>query len=315
MPHTVLDAVMSAPLALCGGSVLERLHRMPGIELDPMVGNAGLLYNPAGRAAMEAIYSQYLDIGSAAGVPMLLGTPTWRANKERLTSSGFKDRPVIADAVEFLEQIRAARGSYANQIVLGGLVACRGDAYQANEALGEEEALEFHAWQVDQLAVTTVDYLRGATLPALCEALGMARAMAATGRSYVLSFVIGRKGEILDGTPLDDVIERIDGSVDPAPWFYTLNCVHPTIVLSALHHLRPNVMKRVHGLSANGSALSPEELDDSAELISDEPEALALQMALLHRHHGFRIMGGCCGTDHRHIQAIAEACAPLTNGR
>jgi len=42
------------------------------------------------------------------------------------------------------------------------------------------------------------------------------------------------------------------------------------------------------------------------------PEVFGTSVALLHRELGLKILGGCCGTDDRHIRALA---ARLAAGR
>jgi homocysteine S-methyltransferase len=105
-------------------------------------------------------------------------------------------------------------------------MSCRGDAYSPAEALLVDEALEFHAWQAGKLADTGADFLLAATLPALSEATGLALALAATGKPYLLSFVVRPEGTLLDGTPLKDAIAAIDSAVTPSPLAYLINCTH-----------------------------------------------------------------------------------------
>jgi homocysteine S-methyltransferase len=151
--------------------------------------------------------------------------------------------------------------------------------------------------------------LRGATLPAMSEALGLAGLLAECGKPYVLSFIIRPDGTLLDGNALDRVVHTIDDSVGTPPVFYALNCVHPSIVISALEQLPATVTERLWGLLANAAALSPEQLDCATTMIADEPEPFAAKMLDLKMRYGMKILGGCCGTDQRHIQAIVDACA------
>jgi homocysteine S-methyltransferase len=295
---------------LAEGSLIERLNRDPSVELDAHVLHAGMIYTPRGREVLGAMFRQYLDIGRSHGLPMILGTPTWRANPTRLRAAGFEhDRDVNGDGHRFMAEIRDGYGGYGEQVYIGGLMGCVGDAYKPSEALTAEEAADFHRPQARALAEAGVDYLLAATLPAACEALGMARAMRETGAPYVLSFVVRPAGTLLDGSPLDEAIALIDSTVDPPPLAYFVNCAHPTVFTQAMREAAgqsAKVLERVVGLQANSSTMSPEELDNLDHLEGDDPATFAAEMIKVHREFGIKILGGCCGTDHRHIGCIAD---------
>lgn len=306
---TLTDCLRNAPVVLTEGSHIERLRRDPAVRLDPHVLNAALLYTGDGRRALAALYRQYLDIGRAHDLPIVIGTPTWRVNSERLQAAGLAGRDVCGDAARFLAGLRSSYVGYAGRVYIGGLLGCRGDAYRPADGLSPDEACEFHRPQAEALGSAGVDFLLAATLPVVSEALGMARAMAACGCPYLLSFVVRCSGECLDGTPLDEAIRRIDADTSPAPVAYLVNCVHATVFAAALAIVRARgaaVARRIVGLQANTSALSPEELDGRAELDSQSPEDFAAAMSDLHHRLGIRVLGGCCGTDDRHIRCLAE---------
>jgi homocysteine S-methyltransferase len=188
-------------------------------------------------------------------------------------------------------------------------MSCRGDSYKPAEALAANEAREFHSWQAAKLAEAGVDFLLAATLPALNEATGLALALAETGTPYMVSFVARPEGTLLDGTPLKDAVASIDAAAEPKPLAYLVNCTHASIFRSALLHKVHSsglVRERVVGLLANTAALSPEELDNSAGLVEEDPEAFGRSVASLHGDLGMKVMGGCCGTDDRHIRCLAE---------
>jgi homocysteine S-methyltransferase len=139
----------------------------------------------------------------------------------------------------------------------------------------------------------------------------MAAAKAQTGAPYLLSFIINARGELLDTTPLPDVLALIDGSVRPAPLGYMVNCVHPSIMASALERCDPVSRKRILGLQANTSAKDPLELEGSERLESEDPERFAESLVDLHRRFRLPILGGCCGADARHIRALAARLVAL----
>jgi homocysteine S-methyltransferase len=273
------------------------------------VVNSALIYEESGRAALAAIYRQYLEIGQRYKLPLLLSTPTWRASRERIAAAGLAGRDLNGDNSRFLAELRDSYGDYAQQVALCGLMSCRGDAYKPDEAMSADAAAEFHAWQADALAAAGVDFLLAATLPALSEAIGLAQAQAATGLPYVISFVARPTGTLLDDTPLDTAIATIDSAVTPRPLAYLVNCTHASIFRSALLDERNSstlVRERVIGLLANTAALSPEELNESVALIEEAPEVFGNSVAALREELGMKVLGGCCGTDERHIESLAR---------
>lgn len=282
------------PAVLTEGAVVERLRRDPRVELDPHVAHAAFPGDPATAAVLGGVYREYLDIGSAARVPMLCTTPTWRANPERARLGGFDCRDLNMRAVRFVVAIREEyEGAW-----VGALMGCRGDAYRPEVALGRAEAARFHAVQVAALAEARPDFLLAATMPEASEAAGMAEAMSRAGLPYIVSFIIGREGCLLDGTPVAEAIRRIDAEVSPAPLAYFVNCVHP----SAMHVRHP----RLVGFQGNTSRKPPHELDGLPELDTEDPGEFARAVLELGGRCGLRVLGGCCGTDARHIRAIAR---------
>lgn len=302
----------SAPCILGEGAVIERLRRKGDLELDPYLVNSAFIYEDAKRAALETICRQYLEIGREFGLSLLMSTPTWRANRERIDAAGYAGVDVNGDNFRFLDALRKSYGVYAEKVVICGLMSCRGDAYSPGDALAVDEALEFHAWQAEKLADAGVDFLLAATLPAFREATGLALALAATGKPYILSFVVRPEGTLLDGTPLKEVIAAIDAAVTPRPLAYLVNCTHVSLARAALMHeahSSPLVRQRIIGLLANTAALSPEDLNDSTSLVEEDPGTFGKSVAGLHRELGLKILGGCCGTDDRHIRSLAAQLA------
>ncbi len=193
--------------------------------------------------------------------------------------------------------------------LIGGQIGPRGDAYTPEESLTPDAAERFHAPQLEALAAAGVDFLYAATLPAVAEARGIARAMAAQGLPYVLSFVIRRDGTVLDGTPLAEAIERLDAEAPCPAAGYAVNCVHPATLsegLAALERHDPQLVRRILSFQANTSARDPKELDGLAELETEAPEILAGLMVNAHHRYGTLFLGGCCGTDTSHIECLAR---------
>ena len=301
--------VHSTPLVLTEGAVIERMRRDSPLPLHPVLFNTGFLYSAVGRQVMGRIYRQYLRVASQYFLPILVLTPTWRANPERVKEAGFSDKDPNGDAVRFLSRMRDERRSGATTVLIGGLMGCRGDAYDPSTALTRDEAARFHAPQAQALASAGADFLVASTLPSLQEAMGLGAAMTRTGLPCILSFVVRAEGVLLDGTPFGEALSGLDASISPRPFGYMVNCVHPSnfrrAMVKALAY-SPQLSVRVLGLQGNTSTKSPEELEGSHELEVQGPEAFAQDMLSLHAEYGLKLLGGCCGTDDRHIRAIAR---------
>ena len=303
------EVLRQSACVLGEGAVIERLRRDASIELDPHVVNSHLVYSEAGRAALSKICGGYLEIGRGCNLPLLISTPTWRASRERIADAGLEGSDVNGDNFRFLSALRERCGAYAARVFICGLMSCRGDAYRPSEALPAQAARQFHAWQIERLAASGVDFILASTLPALSEATGMAQALADAGVPYIISFVARPEGTLLDGTPLREAIAAIDAAACPAPFCYLINCTHASVFRLALTHAgnsSARVRSRVAGLLANTSALSPEELDNSPCLVEEDPGVFGRSVASLRDELGMKLLGGCCGTDDRHIRSLAE---------
>ena len=309
------ELLVASPVVLGEGAVIERLRRSADVHLDEHVVNSALIYQEAGRSALETIYRQYIEIGQRYNLPLLLSTPTWRAGRDRIAAAGLAGQDLNGDNFRFLADLRDTYGDYARKVAICGLMSCRGDAYKPEEAMTESEAATFHSWQAEALAAACVDFLLASTLPSLSEAIGLARALAATGLPYIVSFVARPEGTLLDGTPLKEAIASIDAALASSPLAYLINCTHASVFRSAMLHgsnSSPLVRKRIVGLLANTAALSPEELDASPELVEEEPEMFGSSVAALHGELGLKVLGGCCGTDNRHIECLARKLSGCT---
>ncbi|MGG7178388.1 homocysteine S-methyltransferase family protein [Clostridium paraputrificum] len=290
---------------LMEGALAERLKREYNIPIDEDVALASIIYNKEYSKALKDIFMEYIDIANRYNLPIMITTPTRRANKERISKSKY-NKEIIKDNVLFLKEIRK---TFNNDVFIGGLMGCYGDAYSANDGLGIEESIEFHSWQAKLFKEAEVDFLFAGIMPTLNEAIGMAKAMESTGLQYIISFMIRKDGKLIDGTTINDAIRIIDESVDRIPLCYMTNCVHPDIVYEALYkdfNQTDTVKNRFIGIQANAACLSPEELDNSHDLVSSDPISLANSIMKLRNDFNFKILGGCCGTDDKYIEEIAK---------
>lgn len=294
--------------AIAEGAVLERVRRDPALLLDPHILHGGLIYDPAGRSRLAEIHSDYMRLARKAGLPLLIFTDTWRCSRSAVEASPFRDRPINQDHVRFLGELRASFGEGA-PIFIGGLLGPSGDAYRPEQGLTRLAAREFHRWQVQALEAAGIDFFHLATAPNVEEALGVADAVAQTRVPYIVSFVIRRSGVVLDGTPLGEAIERIEAETDRAPAGFSVNCVHAAALESALEAVaaaHPEAIGRLLAFQGNTADREVEELDGSEELITEPAEVFAENVKHVRDRFGLRFVGGCCGTDGGHIEALAR---------
>jgi homocysteine S-methyltransferase len=304
------EAFLGAYAIVLGeGSMYERLRRGGSHSFDPQIAYAGMLYDDAGRDVIGATHREYLDIGQKYGLPMVAGTPTWRASAARIGRSAHAGKPVNADACAYMHALRDSYGAAAAPILIAGTVGPKGDGYKPKEAPDADGAAAFHRPQIEALAQAGVDFFKVQTLPSFEEARGIARVLETTSIPYVLSFVIGRDGCILDGTPLDLAIDTIDGERHRPPASFAVNCVHTSVFSAAMSLIRDRneqAGKRILGIDANTSAKTPEELDGLTEIDTEAPGEFGRNVAELNRQFGLSYLGGCCGSSTEHIAALAS---------
>lgn len=304
------ECIRQSPYILMEGALGERLKREYGLSFDKDVAMAKLVRSKEGRTALTALWGGYAAIAGRYGLPFLATAPTRRANRERMARAGC-GAELIAENVAFLRGIQENSGA---EMLVGGLMGCKGDAYTGADALDEAEAAAFHSWQAEAFRDAGADFLYAGIMPTLPEAAGMARAMSETGLPYIISFTIQANGRLIDGTSICDAIEYIDRAAPVKPVCYMTNCVHPAIVYAALSkpfNRAVPVQERFLGIQANTSPLSYAELDNAADLKTSAPEPFAADMLALLKISRMKIFGGCCGTDDRHMEEVARRLAAV----
>ncbi len=293
----------SASLVLTECAIAERLRRAGEVELHPTLFNTPLIYDVRGREKLAAIYRQYREIAARAALPILLCAPTWRIDQVRIAEAGF-DKSLLFDAVSFMGNLQQQWQAQDSKVFIGGLIGPKNDCYKPEQALDAEAAQAFHQWQIEQLAQAGVDCIIAQTIPAVSEALGMARALAHSGVPAIISFVINRNGQVLDGTPLIDAINTLDASLAVPPLGYMVNCVYPTFVCAETQP--PALFQRLLGIQANSSSLDHSQLDGAAVLHQDDLQHWGDNMLRLNSEFGVKILGGCCGTDNTYLQYLVD---------
>ena len=298
------DLIEKCSLILIEAAIVERLRRAGRVELHPCLVHATFIYDDIGKAELEKLYRGYISIALENEFPILITTPTWRANYQRVKAAEVNSS-INADAVRFMLELRESYGSDASLIKVGGLVGCKNDCYKPEEGLTTSKSETFHSWQVANLAKAGVDYLMATTLPNVIEAIGIAKAMEKTGIPYIISFVIDRNGLVLDETELRNAISMIDSETSHQPLCYMVNCSYPTFLHA--EEQPQTLFTRLLGFQANSSSLSHSELDGSEELQTEEVPEWAGEMLKLNREYGVKILGGCCGTDDTYLRALIES--------
>jgi homocysteine S-methyltransferase len=278
-----------------------------GIDL-PCFAAFPLVETDSGRDELRSYYEPYAAIARERGIGLVLDTPTWRASAdwgERLGYDAGRLAEVNRTAVRVIEQIRADRSP--TPIVVCGTVGPRDDAYRPGALMTSEEAERYHRAQIQTLAEAGADMVSGLTLAYPEEAIGIARAAHRAGLPVAISFTVETDGRLPDGTALGDAIERSDAETDGAAAYFMVNCAHPTHFTGALEQ-GGGWIERIGGVRANASRKSHAELDEAEELDEGDPAELADQYRKLRALlPAATVVGGCCGTDHRHVAAIADA--------
>ncbi len=279
-----------------------------GIEL-PYFASFVLLDDDAGRARLRDYFAQHIGIARAAGTGIVLETPTWRANPDWGAKLGYDAARLAAvnrAAVAQLAELREALETPATPVVISGNLGPRGDGYVVGRTMSAEAAQAYHAPQVETFAGTAADLVSVFTMTYVEEAIGVARAAEAAGMPVAVSFTVETDGRLPSGMPLSEAIEAADAATGAYPVYYLINCAHPSHFAHVLEQ-GGAWRERVRGVRANASKRSHAELDEATELDPGDPDELASDYralrALLPR---LAVVGGCCGTDHRHIGAVCD---------
>lgn len=279
-----------------------------GLDL-PCFASFTLLDRPEGVEALDDYYRGYIGIARRNGTGFTLDTPTWRASSdwgEELGYSAAALAEVNRRAVGMADEIRAAEETTETPIAVCGTLGPRGDAYAPESLMSAGEAEGYHAPQVEVFAAAGVDMIAVYTLAYAEEGAGIARSAAAAGIPAVISFTLETDGRLPSGEPLGEAVERVDAESGGSPLYFMINCAHPSHFASMLGE--PGGWKRrIGGIRANASRRSHQELDEATELDSGDPTELATEYLDLKRAlPGVRVVGGCCGTDTRHVAGICE---------
>lgn len=303
-------------ICLTDGGLETTLIFHDGISLR-LFAAFDLLKDENGRRVLRRYFERYASIARAQEVGLVLETATWRANRDWGQKLGY-DAPALAEAnrrsVDLLLEIRRAFETPRTRIVISGNLGPRGDGYKPGRQMSAEEAQSYHAEQIEVFAGTDADLVTALTLNYREEAIGIVRAAKAAGMPVVISFTTETDGRLPTGETLREAITQTDQATDGYPAYYMVNCAHPTH-LASLTYDEGGWRERVRGLRANASKRSHAELDESTDLDAGSPAELGQQYRELRGTFGrLAVVGGCCGTDHRHVEAIGLAMGSAVSG-
>jgi homocysteine S-methyltransferase len=304
---------LAGTLFLTDGGIETTLIFHEGLEL-PDFGAFHLFKTPQGEAALRKYFRTYAEIAKRFGTGLILESATWRANADWGKKLGYTPGE-LADAnrraIHLLEELRNDYETERTPIVISGCVGPRGDGYVPDRAMSAQEAEVYHQEQIETLAGSAADMVCAITMNYVEEAVGVASAAQRASLPVAISFTVETDGNLPTGQRLRAALEEVDDATSGYPSYYMINCAHPTHFDNVLIEGEPWV-QRIRGLRANASRMSHAELDEAPELDTGNATQLGREYAALKkRFPQMNVMGGCCGTDHRHIEEIASACLPL----
>jgi homocysteine S-methyltransferase len=300
---------LDGDLWITDGGLETMLVFLEGIDL-PDFAAFPLLERDDGREALSRYFTPYLELAERLGRGFVLDTPTWRANLDWSARLGYDAEAVDAinrAAVRFVSDLAATRPGLRR--VINGVIGPRGDGYVVGAKMSPAEARDYHSVQTRAFAAAGADMVTAVTMTYAEEAIGVTQAAADAGLPAVVSFTVETDGRLPSGQPLGEAIEAVDGATSTAPAYYMVNCAHPNHFDEVLSGGDPWV-QRIKAIRANASTMSHEELDAAPELDRGDLTDLAERYVELRTKLGhLAVVGGCCGTDHEHVTAIATALA------
>lgn len=274
----------------------------------PHFASFTLLETQEGTAVLRRYFQRYLEIAQAKGLGFILETPTWRASADWGALLGYDAEQLShanRQAVELMHDIRKDAQPADIPVIVSGCIGPRGDGYVVGAEMTAAEAEAYHRPQIEALKAAGAEMATALTMTYVAEAIGITRAAKAAGLPIVVSFTVETDGRLPTGQSLAEAISATDAVTGHAPIYYMVNCAHPD-------HFRGVLagpwIERIGGVRANASRMSHAELDEAEELDDGDPEEFGQLhhdlVALLPNVHA---IGGCCGTDHRHVDAVAPS--------
>ena len=301
------NEMLRKEMYLTDGGIETTLIFHNGIDL-PEFAAFPLLADEAGRETLIEYYERYIQIAAQSDVGFILESPTWRASAKWAQLLGYNRDDVArfnAMAIDLLKVLKARHESPSMPMLISGCIGPQDDGYSPAERMSAKEAELYHQHQIKALVEAGADMVTAITMTYPEEAIGIVNAAKKAGVPAVIGFTVETDGRLPVGTPLPEAIEMVDSEAAGGPSYYMLNCAHPDHF-----DLTSNAwLDRIGGVRANASRMSHLELDESETLDDGDPEEFGtLHADLKSKLKNLRVIGGCCGTDHRHVGCAAKLC-------
>jgi S-methylmethionine-dependent homocysteine/selenocysteine methylase len=304
LPH------LGSLLFLTDGGIETSLIFLDGLEL-PHFAAFVLLKDAKGSTALRNYYLPYAKLARDSGVGFILESPTWRASPDWGSKLGYTDAQLAEanrQSIALMAELRAEFETPRSPMVVSGCVGPRGDGYDPGQVMTSEQAQAYHAMQIGVFREAGADMVTAITMTNASEAIGVVRAARAAGMPVAISFTLETDGRLPTGQALKEAIAEVDAATDGYPAYFMINCAHPTH-FDAVLEPGSAWTQRIRGVRANASRRSHQELNEAPDLDAGDPVELGGQYRQLRdRHPHINVLGGCCGTDHRHIEQIGRAC-------
>jgi S-methylmethionine-dependent homocysteine/selenocysteine methylase len=303
---------LAGKLFLTDGGLETTLIFHEGLEL-PCFAAFNLLKDAAGQAVLNQYFRRYMEIARDSDLGFILESVTWRASADWGAKLGYSEsqlEEINRRGIAMLHELRNEYESPASPMVISGCIGPRGDGYNPASFMSDLEAEAYHRAQAEIFSDAGADMIAAFTMTYPQEAIGVVRVAQAVGMPVVISFTVETDGRLPNGQTLRDAIAQVDTATGHGPVYYMINCAHPVHFANLLEG-EESWLARIRGLRANASTKSHKELDESTSLDAGDPVDLAERYrALMARLPSLSVVGGCCGTDHRHVAAIRQALRP-----
>ncbi len=279
-----------------------------GIDL-PHFAAFPLVECPEHQHTLKSYYKAYMDLAKTHQTGYILESPTWRANPDWGYKLGYSKADLSRINQKAITQLNELRTSYKNDIetiLISGCIGPRGDGYIVDEAMTIDEAEIYHNTQVSAFKESKADLVTAITMNYINEAIGIAKAAKSHNIPVVISFTVETNGHLPSGEPLKEAIQKVDNATNNYPLYFMINCAHPTHFINKIEK-DSSWKSRIHGVRANASCKSHEELDQSTQIdVGDKVALGALHIELKSHLPNLNVYGGCCGTDVSHVSSICN---------
>lgn len=306
--RNALPQLTSRDVFITDGGIETDLIFHHGQEL-PSFASFVLLQDEKGSESLRNYFRGYAEIARNEKVGLVLEAATWRSNFDWGKQLGYSENDleeINRKAIDMLVEFREEYENEDTKVVISGCLGPRGDGYNPSNVMSAKEAQTYHGVQIATFSKTEADLVTAITMNYVEEALGIAQAAKSLGMPVVISFTVETDGKLPTSQTLKDAIEQVDKETGNYPAYYMVNCAHPTHFADVLESGEAWA-KRISGVRANASKKSHAELDFSVELDEGNPAELGQDyIVLFDKLKNLKVLGGCCGTDSRHIAEICK---------